>query len=156
MRALCGLSSTYEGNICIPDKKEIIVLPQTPLMLKDSTIAEQIAYPSSNLPSQEQVRNVLYLVGLHDLRPFTESINKLSKADIWKICIARVLHHKPRLVIIDEVPNAVSAESQKILYKRLKEYGVCYISTGTNVALGQYHTHTINLNTGQVSMDIVE
>ena len=73
------------------------------------------------------------------------NLHQMSKAEIQKICIARVLYHKPLLALLDDALSALSNEMQEQMCKLLRDHGIGYISTGSNSAAEKYHSHVLHL-----------
>ena len=139
VKALCNLVEVDCGEITMPDPKVVVVLCQTPLLVFGGTVAEQIVYPKTCCVENQGkvISDLLVETGLGHLRDFEGGIDDLSKADVQKICLARVLYHKPLLAILDDALDALSKEDQVEMYNKLRERGITLISTGSDISVGR-------------------
>ena len=69
----------------------------------------------------------------------------LSPGKQQLLAFARVLYHKPKVVILDEATSAVSPELAGLMYDLLKSLGVCYLSVSHDEALEQFHDKVVVL-----------
>ncbi|UPR03491.1 ABC transporter [Chloropicon primus] len=131
VRALCNLVEVDSGEISMPDLKLVVVLCQTPLLVSGGTVSDQISYPKTAVPAADVLSDLLEKTGLTHLQGFGGRVEQLSKGDVQRICIARVLYHKPLLAILDDALNALPAEDQDQMHARLQESNIAFISTGS-------------------------
>ena len=78
-------------------------------------MAEQIVYPSTDTPNLSEITALMDMVGLGHLRSRaldTGGTDGLSKAEIQKLCFARVVYHRPRLAVLDSAADSLSAQEQ--------------------------------------------
>jgi ABC-type uncharacterized transport system fused permease/ATPase subunit len=152
IKALCNLVRVDSGEISMPDLSLMVVLSQNPLMVHNGSIEEQIVYPHTTLPEGGVLEDILTKTGLsHHIdnnnkedRPLF-NLNQMSKAEIQKICIARVLYHKPLLALLDDALSSLSDETQEHMCKLLRDHGIGYVSTGSNSAIEKLHRHVLHL-----------
>ncbi|GMH33772.1 hypothetical protein BSKO_01606 [Bryopsis sp. KO-2023] len=154
MLVLMGLKEKIEGQVKLPPPGRIMMLPQTPLLAPGGLLGEQLAYPSSVPVDHGESMELLRKVGLEgawqrwvdgDLDQPRDWQSILSPGEIQRICIARVLYHRPKVVILDESTSAVSMESEEGLYAELKNLGIAIISVGHNRNLEAIHDRVLKI-----------
>ena len=55
---------------------------------------------------------------------------ELSEGELQRLAIARLLHQRPQLVILDEPFNSVSSNLGRALFKALEAAGITILMTG--------------------------
>ena len=145
VKALCKLIEINSGEISMPDQNCVVVLSQKPLLVHGKGIREQIVYPHTTMPAEAIFESLLARVGLSHLMNYSGSVPQLSKADVQKICVARVLYHKPLLAILDDALSALSESDWDCVYALFREERIAFITTGSDPGLGRLHTHVLHL-----------
>ena len=145
IKALCGLAEVRRGRIDMPHRKLVFVLPQNPLLLEGGTIAEQIAYPRVAVPDQLIVHGILTKIGLAHLEYYSGNVKQLSRVDVQKLCIARVLYHKPLLALLDDALSFLPFEEQELIYRMLQDNGIWHVSTGSEHFAARYPGQVLHL-----------
>ena len=77
-------------------------------------------------------------ISLHKI-PQKSWYSSLSPGNLQLLAFARVLYHKPNIVIMDEATSALSPSYVKLVYEVLKDMGICYLSVSHNESLTKYH-----------------
>jgi putative ATP-binding cassette transporter len=72
--------------------------------------------------------------------------NVLSLGEQQRISFARIFLRKPVLAFLDESTSSLDEENERLLYERLRELGISFVSVGHNGALKQFHDYLIILN----------
>ncbi len=129
LRALCGLSRYGQGDIAIPKHKSILFTPQTPYVLDEASLKENICYPKRpDEYADERVIQVLKLVELESLVPLLNQKHRngtswraLSVGEKQRLVFARIHLHQPDIVLLDEATSALDAAIQEAMYQRLVE-----------------------------------
>lgn len=115
---------------------EHILLPQIPLMPPpDSTLWQAISYPKTIKPERQDLERIIRCVGLSryvDLLP-----NGVETRDNWakclsfgqqqRLCIARVLFHKPSIALLDESTSGIDRQSSLDLIRKIQCHSSCIV-----------------------------
>ena len=136
VRVLSGLWPCIEGGVAAPDSRCIMVLPQKSYLPLGS-LKGALLYPAPDLAVTEaKLTDALERVGLAALVPRLDEVARwdqvLASGERQRLAIARVLLHKPQLVILDDALSALEAPVQDALLSRLKSDlpGVSIVSFG--------------------------
>jgi putative ATP-binding cassette transporter len=136
VRVLSGLWPCTSGSVAAPDSRCIMVLPQKSYLPLGS-LKGALLYPEPNLAvSDRQLTDALERAGLATLVPRLDEVARwdqvLASGERQRLAIARVLLHKPQLVILDDALSALEASAQDALLARLKADlpGVAIVSFG--------------------------
>ncbi len=125
LRALYGIWPFSQGRVTLPEKAEIMVMPQKPY-LPVGTLKAAFTYPKdeSEIPDAD-VLKVLSLCRLDHLK------DRLGVPDNWALILsvgeqqrvawARVFLQKPQWIFLDEATSALDEDAQERLYRALKE-----------------------------------
>lgn len=69
----------------------------------------------------------------------------LSIGEQQRICIARILYHRPALAFLDEGTSAVTEATEKIIYGFLREAGITVVAVGHRMSLRALHERILSL-----------
>ncbi|VDD93737.1 unnamed protein product [Enterobius vermicularis] len=69
----------------------------------------------------------------------------LSKGELQRLSIARLLYHKPKFAFLDECTSAVSEELETKLYNSILKSGITFVSTGHRTNLRRFHDYELHL-----------
>lgn len=155
LRAVGGLWPWGSGIIRLPERSDMMFLPQRPYMPL-GTLAGSIAYPQSeDKTDRELLIQALRTVNLEEFIPMLD-INErwdrlMSLGQQQRLAFARLLVHKPRWIFLDEATSALDEENQRqmmsLFSDQLKESTL--ISIGHQPGLAEYHHRTLQLITTQ-------
>lgn len=70
----------------------------------------------------------------------------LSSADKKLIALARIIYHRPKAAIIDNIFGEINDDIIGTFYEQCHKLGITVISVGNHELLHRYHTKTIDLN----------
>jgi vitamin B12/bleomycin/antimicrobial peptide transport system ATP-binding/permease protein len=153
-RALAGAWPWGNGDIDVRAGAKLLVLPQRPY-LPTGTLRRAVTYPdAADSRSVEQIANVLEKVELGHLverldedGPWDQT---LSGGEKQRLAFARVLLHRPDIIVLDEATAALDAPSQDrvmdVLSQELKDTTV--VSIGHRAELADFHHRKIVLRRG--------
>jgi len=72
--------------------------------------------------------------------------NILSLGEQQRVSFARIFLRKPVLAFLDEATSSLDEENERLLYERLRELGISFVSVGHRSTLKEFHDHLIELN----------
>jgi putative ATP-binding cassette transporter len=125
MRALAGLSRDGEGVIHLPERAEVMFVPQRPY-LPAGSLRAALAYPgeAADFSVGDLVR-AMRCAGLggrvDELDTHRRWASVLSPGEQQRIHFARVFLHRPDWVFLDESSSALDEAAEQALYRVLKQ-----------------------------------
>lgn len=151
VRSLAGIWPYGSGEITLPEKKNIMFLPQK-FYMPIGTLREALLFPDKLAHvTNEELSALLIDIGmerlvsqLHDVKPWSES---LSPGELQRIGFLRVLLQKPDWVFLDESTSSLDLMNEKKLYELLKTRlpHCSIISVGHRPSLGAFHDQEIDM-----------
>ena len=151
VRALAGLWPWGGGSVNFHPDRRLFMLPQKPY-IPSGTLRRAIAYPgAADDWLAEQICDALRKVGLDHL---TEKIEEdgpwdqtLSGGEKQRLAFARLLLHRPDIVVLDEATSALDEKSQDkmmgIVIEELPKATI--VSVAHRVELEAFHSRKIVL-----------
>jgi putative ATP-binding cassette transporter len=136
VRALAGLWPWGRGRIEVPDGARLMVVPQRPYVPM-GTLRNALLYPDTAASAQtDEIERALADAGLAHLAPRLDQTERwdqvLGNGERQRLCVARVLIHRPDVVILDDalaaLDEAAQAEIEACIVDRLG--GATLISLG--------------------------
>jgi putative ATP-binding cassette transporter len=151
VRAISGLWPWGGGEILIQRDSRLFLLPQRPYV-PTGTLRRAIAYPGAAEDwDLDTIRGALERVGLGHLKDRVEEEapwdQTLSGGEKQRLTVARVLLHRPDIIVLDEATAALDPKSQDQLMKMLSEEmeGLTILSVGHRPELEQFHSRKLTL-----------
>lgn len=151
IRVLAGIWPYASGELILPEKKQLMYLPQKPYM-PIGTLEEAIIFPNPSHPQQlEKIQQILRDCHLEHLIPQLKVhatwSQQLSPGEQQRIAFARILLHQPDWVFLDESTSMLDVANEKSLYALLREkLPTCSIvSIGHRPTLEAYHDQVIDM-----------
>lgn len=151
VRAIAGLWPWGSGQISLQEHAEIVFLPQKPY-IPTGPLRRAVIYPQqvADVPA-EDVQAALKSVGLDQLvdridddAPWDQT---LSGGEKQRIAFARLLIHKPHIIVMDEATSALDRQSQEnlmnMIHGKLPETTI--VSVGHREELEAFHDRKIVL-----------
>ena len=151
VRAIAGLWPWGGGEISIQHDSRLFLLPQRPYV-PTGTLRRAVAYPGAAddwLP--EEIATVLSKVGLDHLKDRLEEDSPwdqtLSGGEKQRLTVARVLLHRPDIIVLDEATSALDPNGQDTLMQLLSDEmeGLTIISVGHRPELERFHLRKLVL-----------
>ena len=154
LRTIAGLWQSGEGSIERPRLNHLIFLSQRPYMVQGNLRA-QLVYPQNEEGADDQlIKEALEKVNLTDVldrvdgdfERIVDWTNILSLGEQQRVSFARIFLRKPVLAFLDEATSSLDEPNERLLYQRLRELGISFVSVGHRSTLKEYHDHLIVLN----------
>jgi len=136
-RALAGLWPWGGGRITRPSG--VLFMPRRPY-LPSGTLRAVLAYPQSvNDIGADAFTGALERVGLSRLAPMLDRASRWEEELNWdeqqSLMLARLLIHRPRWVVLDEMLDSIDGETRarafEIFSRDLKDAGILHIGRGS-------------------------
>jgi putative ATP-binding cassette transporter len=152
VRAIAGLWRWGEGEILVQPGAKMFFVPQRSY-IPLGPLHRAVTYPhSSESVNTEEIKQALVDVGLPDLKdridedgPWDQT---LSGGERQRIAFARILIHRPDIVVMDEATSSLDRESQdmlmRLIYERLPKMTV--VSVGHRPELEALHDRILVLD----------
>ena len=151
VRAIAGLWPWGEGDVLVQSDAKLFLLPQRPYVPL-GTLRRAATYPSSpNDVNEAEIIEALKLVGLeHLIARLDEEIpweQTLSGGEKQRLAFARLLIHRPDLIVLDEATSALDLASQEALMRLITERlnATTVISVGHRPELEVFHNRKLLL-----------
>jgi putative ATP-binding cassette transporter len=145
VRAIAGLWPWGEGEVIMQRGSKLFMLPQKPYVPLGS-LRRAATYPlDAEKVNDEDVREALEAVGLgHLVQRMDEEgpwEQTLSGGEKQRLAFARLLIHRPDLIVMDESTSALDPPSQEKLLQLISEKlpNATVISVGHRPELEAYH-----------------
>ena len=151
VRAIAGLWPWGGGSVDFHADRRMFMLPQRPY-IPSGSLRRAVAYPGAAEDwSIEQMGVVLDKVGLAHLKEKIEEDSPwdqtLSGGEKQRLAFARLLLHRPDIIVLDEATSALDAPGQskmmELLNDELKDATV--ISVAHRAELEAFHSRKITL-----------
>jgi putative ATP-binding cassette transporter len=149
VRVMAGFWTAGSGHLQRNSFADTMFLPQDPY-LPECSLRQILGLPEG--VDEARVKQVLQSVKLGHLFDTTGGIDSeqnwkllLSKSEIHRLVLARVVLAKRECVIADEITYAVELGDYDLLYAVLGTLGSTVISVGQPSQLAQYHDQVLEL-----------
>jgi putative ATP-binding cassette transporter len=151
VRAIAGLWPWGGGSVNFHPDHHLFMLPQKPY-IPTGTLRRAVSYPRpADSWTPEEIHIALEKVGLGQL---TEKIeddapwdHTLSGGEKQRLAFARLLLHKPNIIVLDEATSALDEKTQDMIMGMLIEElpDATILSVAHRVELEAFHTRKITL-----------
>ncbi len=151
VRAIAGLWPWGEGSVEFHTDRRLFMLPQKPYV-PSGTLRRAAAYPAAAEDwTVEEIGAALEKVGLGHLKEKIEEDapwdQTLSGGEKQRLAFARLLLHRPDIIVFDEATSALDASSQdkmmKLVNEELKDATI--VSVAHREELEAFHSRKITL-----------
>jgi vitamin B12/bleomycin/antimicrobial peptide transport system ATP-binding/permease protein len=124
VRVLAGLWSAARGSLMLPDPSQVMITPQKSYLPLDS-LKGALLYPNPSLQvPNDALEAALAKVGLEALGPRLDERARwdqvLSNGERQRLAIARLIVHRPKVVILDDALSALEESAQAVVLARLR------------------------------------
>lgn len=150
-RIMAGLWPLYRGLLLKPDDRDVFYLPQK-TYFSVGTLRDQLIYPCrhENMLLMGQDDTALYQIleqvkleylaqregGLGSQKDWRDV---LSGGEKQRVSLARVLFHRPKIVVLDESTNAMSTDIEDYLFELLQQKRITFLTLSHRPLLMKYH-----------------
>lgn len=169
IKAMFGMIDIHSGSLEIDES--VFVFPQVPYVMAYSTLNDQITYPDEYDPSKAlEVAQIVRLLELDKLLQredlvLSDALSNDAKAIDWnsylspgekqKICLARVLYHKPTVVLVDEGTNSVDEHTEQVFFEELRRAKILCIWATHTIRTPQLPDAVLTIrHDGHMTLDI--
>jgi putative ATP-binding cassette transporter len=152
LRTIAGIWPAGQGEMRLPPGARVIALPQRPYFPL-GTLRQGLTYPTpADAVSDADIRAAMAAAGISDLASRLDEVAEwstlLSGGEHQRIGIARVLLHRPDVVLLDEAVATLEESEARDLYRVLSERlpAAIVISVGRSPVLATLHRRTVDLH----------
>lgn len=144
VRVLAGLWPRSRGTLTLPADAHVMIAPQKSYLPLGS-LKGALLYPEPNLEASDtELIAALERVGLGQLKGRLSEVARwdqvLSNGERQRLAVARLLIHKPDIVVLDDALSALDETAQATLLGRLK----ADLPKATMISLGQRPSSATN------------
>jgi putative ATP-binding cassette transporter len=151
VRAIAGLWPWGDGSVNFHADHHLFMLPQKPY-IPTGTLRRAVSYPRpADSWAPDEIDSALEKVGLGHLREKIEEDlpwdHTLSGGEKQRLAFARLLLHKPNIIVLDEATSALDEKTQDMIMGMLIEElpEATVLSVAHRVELEAFHTRKITL-----------
>ncbi len=151
VRAIAGLWPWGSGKILVQTNANMFLMPQRPY-IPLGALRRAVIYPkAAEEVTDDEVKKALETVGLGGLNdridedgPWDQT---LSGGEKQRVAFARLLIHKPNIIIMDEATSALDKNSQELLMQLIQERlpATTVLSVGHRPELELFHERKLVL-----------
>lgn len=151
VRAIAGLWPWGDGSVNFHPDHQLFMLPQKPY-IPTGTLRRAVSYPRpADSWTEQEIHAALEKVGLGQLNEKIEEEapwdHTLSGGEKQRLAFARLVLHKPNIIVLDEATSALDEKTQdKIMGMLIEELpDATVLSVAHRVELEAFHTRKITL-----------
>lgn len=161
LRAIAGLWPDGTGEVRMTDRGSAMLVPQR-LYIPLGTLKSAVCFPDTDEQYDDatitallhKVRLSAHLESLHNVRYWQE---ELSPGEQQRVALARILLHRPELLVLDEATSALDPANAEFFYETLLSEipQVTLVSVVHNEKLAQFHTDRLCIADGSADQQAI-
>jgi putative ATP-binding cassette transporter len=155
LRAIAGLWPDGSGAVYMSDRRSAMLVPQR-LYLPLGTLSDAVCFPDhAEQHEKAVVIDLLNRVGLsahvHDMNEVRIWQEDLSPGEQQRIALARILLHRPNLIVLDEATSALDHDNACFFHETLLHElpGLTVISVVHDTTMLNYYTECLKIVDGR-------
>lgn len=162
LRAIAGLWPDGAGEISMGHHRLLMFVPQR-LYLPYASLKDAVCFPDDGslhddatvLAILDEVQLDCHADALHDIRLWQE---QLSPGEQQRVALARILLHRPDMLVVDEATSALDADNAHHFYQAILAQlpDLTLLSVIHDDRLVPYHTHRLTLADGTAQFERLE
>ena len=151
IRAIAGLWPWGSGDVLLPRGSRVMFVPQKPYV-PNGTLRQALLYPEgAGDVSDQALKDALHRCGLRHIAGRLDEEERwdklLSGGEQQRLAFARLLVHRPEVIILDEATSALDEASQdsmmSLFHSELAD--AMLLSVGHRPSLAEFHDRTVEL-----------
>jgi ABC-type cobalamin/Fe3+-siderophores transport system ATPase subunit len=154
LRALRGLVPIVKGSVRWSDGVTAVHVPQEPLLIPGQPLAAQLTYPDTQAHSEAYLTSLLEAVECQALIRRCQgqsmrapgSASTVSGGEGQCLMLARVLHARPDVVLLDESTNALPVAQALRLVQLLQDSGITVVLVSHTPEMTPLFSMTLTLD----------
>ena len=141
-----------EGRIIRPRRERMVFLSQQPVLARGTLRQRLSSFAAETELSEEQLNGALRDVGLDQvlervggLDAHHDPATEFTTHEQQLLKVARLLLARPQFVFMNKVHESLSPDQVDLLYRRLAESSINYLTVGDEKDLGKYHDTVLEI-----------
>ncbi|WP_406857923.1 ABC transporter ATP-binding protein/permease [Alsobacter sp. KACC 23698] len=151
IRAIAGLWPWGSGRVLFPKGAHVMFVPQKPYV-PNGSLRQALLYPETTADMTDQTLvDALHRCGLRQISSRLDEEERwdklLSGGEQQRLAFARLLVHKPEIIILDEATSALDEASQDTMMSlfRSELSHATLLSVGHRPSLAEFHDRIVEL-----------
>lgn len=162
LRAIAGLWPDGAGSVAMTRRGSAMLVPQR-LYLPMGTLKNAVCFPDRADDHDDAVIAELLQkvrLGAHgdDMHQPRMWQDELSPGEQQRVALARILLHRPTLLVLDEATSALDTDNATYFYETVRAAmpDCTIVSVVHNEQLAVYHTHRLRLHDGLATLEQIK
>jgi len=161
LRAIAGLWPDGAGSVTLHGEGTVMFVPQR-LYLPLGNLKAAICFPDAAEAHDDatiaalltRVRLAAHVEHMHAVRMWQE---ELSPGEQQRVAMARILLHRPDLLVLDEATSALDADNARFFHEELLAAlpDITLVSVVHDNRLRRYHSHALTIADGQAACSTI-